>query len=195
MAKETKEYSRIRKAKWVASLTPERRAELVARNVAVRSARRAAKALLEGRIPGKPGKKALPLEEKRIRYKAKIDKYRDANMDKIRIRDAKLHRECYPFNKEANRVHSRNRRARIKGAVGKHTKEDIKALFFEQKGLCGLCDMKLDADNFHVDHWKPLAKGGSNDKSNLKLLHPRCNLMKHDKDPMELRNKLISRSR
>lgn len=246
MTKETKEQSRIRKAKWVASLTPERRAELVARNVAARSARRAAKALLEGRTPGKCGPKALPPEERQVRYKAKIAKYRTANMDKIRIRDAELHKiqraekaiakgrkpgligreriftakeqaikksektrldrlknpdkyrirnkvyhEAHP---EEARVKNRNRRARIKGAGGAHTKEDIKALFFEQKGLCGLCDMKLDADNFHVDHWKPLAKGGSNDKSNLKLLHPTCNLMKSTKDPMELRNKLISRS-
>ncbi len=251
MTKETKEQSRIRKAKWVASLTPERRAELVARNVAARSARRAAKALSEGRIPGRCGPKALPPEEKKMRYKAKIDKYRAANMDEIRIRDAELHKKqraekaiakgrkpgligrervltdeqveankkaagraywakmtpeekwektqaeykrnkaskqkYYQDNKEQKRVIGRNYRARKTGNGGTHTKEDIKALFFEQKGLCGLCDMKLDAENFHVDHWKPMAKGGANDKSNLKLLHPTCNLRKSSKDPSELK--------
>lgn len=192
MTKETKEYSRIRKAKWVASLTP---------------VRRAAKAILEGRIPGKPGKKALPLAEKKSRREATFSKYRATNMDKIRIRDAELHKkqraerkklgiienkriyvgESLMAKRKRDSVAQRNRRAQILGNGGTHTVADIKALFFEQKGLCGLCDLKLDADNFHVDHWKPLVKGGSNDKSNLKLLHPRCNLMKSSKDPLELK--------
>ncbi len=98
-------------------------------------------------------------------------------------------------NKICVAANSRNRRARIKGNGGKHTAKDIRELFFEQNGLCGLCDLKLDANNFHVDHWKPLARGGSNDKSNLKLLHPHCNQIKATKDPVELRNKLIARSK
>jgi 5-methylcytosine-specific restriction endonuclease McrA len=37
---------------------------------------------------------------------------------------------------------------------------------------------------FHVDHKIALANGGTNDRSNIELLCPPCNLRKHAKDPI-----------
>ncbi|MCK8788014.1 HNH endonuclease, partial [Roseomonas sp. NAR14] len=37
----------------------------------------------------------------------------------------------------------------------------------------------------HVDHYVPLALGGSNDRSNLRLLHAACNLSKGARHPIE----------
>lgn len=34
----------------------------------------------------------------------------------------------------------------------------------------------------HVDHIIALVNGGRNDRQNLQLLCPRCNMRKHDKD-------------
>lgn len=82
-------------------------------------------------------------------------------------------------------AHGAKRRARKAGNGGTHTAADIRALFFEQKGICAWCDTALDAKDYHVDHWKPLSKGGSNDKSNLKLLHPKCNMTKGAKLPSD----------
>lgn len=149
------------------SLSFEERAVIVARRTAQRSAKRAALAIVEGRIPGKCGPKALSKDEKISRRRENYNRWREGH-------------------KDVDAVRSRNRRALKKGNGGSHTAADIRELFFEQKGLCGLCNLKLDADNFHVDHWKPISKGGSNDKGNLKLLHPMCNLMKSDKLPEEL---------
>ena len=41
------------------------------------------------------------------------------------------------------------------------------------------------ADGYHVDHIQPLALGGSNDKANLQLLCPTCNLRKSAKHPVD----------
>ena len=48
---------------------------------------------------------------------------------------------------------------------------------------CAICREPLGPD-YHVDHWVPLARGGTNDFPNIWVTHPRCNLMKGDKDPL-----------
>jgi 5-methylcytosine-specific restriction endonuclease McrA len=82
----------------------------------------------------------------------------------------------------------RNRRARKKNAAGSHTKQDIQALILLQKGKCAACMAKLRIEGkgkYHIDHIVSLARGGSNDKYNLQILCPSCNLSKHAKDPIE----------
>ena len=54
----------------------------------------------------------------------------------------------------------------------------VAQLLIDQKGHCAICDKPFGADGFHIDHWKPLSRGGTNDPSNLKLTHPVCNLKK-----------------
>jgi len=231
-AKQREEWRLKRQAK-LAAMTPEQRKELFAKNSARRSAIRAAKALEEGRIPGKPGKKAVSVEERKLLDKAAQKRFREKNIDRIRERDAAIKRkerstpegaqkhrdkqkayasknkekmsEKHKIWAEENKgrrseynkkrfqekreeyyVYGREYRARKLNAPGTHTSADIRALYFEQKGCCALCELPfLDEKTFHVDHWKPLSKGGSNDKSNLKLLHPKCNLSKGAKLPEE----------
>lgn len=45
---------------------------------------------------------------------------------------------------------------------------------------CQICGEHLNphAEPFHVDHVKPVAKGGTSDPSNLQLAHPDCNVQK-----------------
>lgn len=83
---------------------------------------------------------------------------------------------------------NRKRKAIKKGAIGTHTAADVFAIFDSQRGKCASCPLKLKKsgkNKFHVDHIMPLAKGGSNDKYNLQLLCPDCNLRKHAKDPID----------
>ena len=87
--------------------------------------------------------------------------------------------------KEHGDVHTRNRRARLKNAEGKHSAEDIRMLFARQKGKCAFCLKPLGKLKPHVDHYMPLVLGGSNDPSNLRLLHKTCNLKKGKSDPVE----------
>lgn len=91
-------------------------------------------------------------------------------------------------NPEIHAAHSRNRRARLSSAEGRHTASDVLAIFERQRGLCASCNIKLlksGANKYHVDHIIPLVRGGSNWPSNLQCLCPTCNLSKHAKDPVE----------
>ena len=179
----------IRAARFRASLTPEELKALYAKNSARRSAKRAAKALAEGREPGKVGNpKVFTREQRKISDRETQRRFRDKNRERLREYQARKKREERATLEGAlkHRAAISKLRAKRKSAPGTHTAADIRALYFEQKGRCALCEGALEEKNFHVDHWKPLSRGGSNDKSNLKLLHAKCNLMKHTKLPSEL---------
>lgn len=73
------------------------------------------------------------------------------------------------------------RRARLMGAGGSFTEDQIKDLFAKQRGRCACCRHPLKT-GFHRDHRTPLSRGGSNDISNIELLCGPCNLRKNAKD-------------
>lgn len=79
----------------------------------------------------------------------------------------------------------RARRARLKGAVGKHTAADVKVITRAQRGKCAWCREPLSIGQRHVDHIMPLALGGSNDRQNIQVLCRDCNLSKGAKHPIE----------
>lgn len=85
-------------------------------------------------------------------------------------------------------IGSAKRRARLAGSEGRFTAAQVADLFQKQRGKCACCGKKLGA-NFHRDHKIPLSRGGSNDILNIELLCARCNLTKHDMDPIEWANK------
>lgn len=87
-------------------------------------------------------------------------------------------------NRDKCRAYSRNRRARFRAAEGRHTADDVAAIFAAQRGKCAACRKSVRGD-YHVDHITPLIEGGSNWPSNLQILCPRCNLQKNRRDPVE----------
>jgi 5-methylcytosine-specific restriction endonuclease McrA len=78
----------------------------------------------------------------------------------------------------------RLRRARLMNASGEHSVEYIEMLLEKQAAKCVACDADI-SDDYQVDHIYPLAKGGSNDESNIQLLCKSCNSRKGAKDPIE----------
>lgn len=90
--------------------------------------------------------------------------------------------KLYP---EGRRARDRNRSARKREAEGRHTAADVLALYDRQKGKCATCKCVVTLDNKHVDHIKPLARGGSNWPQNLQILCSPCNLRKSAKDPVD----------
>lgn len=143
------------------------------------------------------------------RYKANPErfaeyqrKHRQANPEKIAAQKreyykanpkkaAERSREWAKANPEKRSAHHRNRRSRKINAGGGHTAADILVIFESQRGLCANCQAKLfksGKQKFHVDHIHPLSKGGSNDRYNLQCLCPKCNMSKHNKDPMKWAN-------
>lgn len=88
--------------------------------------------------------------------------------------------------RETKNAHHRTRRARKSGLNGTHTKADIDEILRRQKYKCAECGASVKKRaNRHVDHVMPLALGGSNDKSNLQVLCPPCNLSKSSRHPLD----------
>ncbi len=62
---------------------------------------------------------------------------------------------------------------------------DLRQQLAERDGfICALCGQFLPThmtgQNVHVDHIKPLAKGGQDEVENMRVVHARCNLVRGD---------------
>jgi 5-methylcytosine-specific restriction endonuclease McrA len=115
---------------------------------------------------------ALHREEKRA--------YQMARRNDLRAYGA-AYRAAHP---EAIATHHRNRRARITGNGGRHSASDVQSQYARQAGLCFYCKRPVES-LYHVDHFVPLARGGSNGPENIVVACPACNMAKHDKMPHE----------
>jgi len=117
--------------------------------------------------------------------------YRQNNKEKVvgqRRKSYQNTKKYYQKYRQKNRekvlANTRNYRARLLGAEGFHTAHDIMKKYRLQGGRCFYCGCDLNY-KFHVDHFYPLSKGGSNDPSNLVIACPTCNLSKDDRLPEE----------
>lgn len=123
------------------------------------------------------------------------DRYAN-NRDKVRERDKRYYAENRDKKREnAKRWRAENpdkarainhrRRARIVSAGGSFTAADIAAIRVAQADRCWYCGKRLHGKG-HIDHFIPLAKGGTNDPGNLRLACASCNLRKGAALPTEL---------
>ena len=80
--------------------------------------------------------------------------------------------------------HQRRSREYRRKSGGKKYQRWLPALVMEQGFHCGICGGPLPADQkAHVDHARPVSKGGTHAKANLQAACPRCNLRKGAKAP------------
>lgn len=77
------------------------------------------------------------------------------------------------------------RRSRQKEHGGTHTPDDVKAILAAQKHRCAYCRADLRKVPYHVDHIVPLARGGSNARTNIQAACASCNRSKGAKDPID----------
>jgi 5-methylcytosine-specific restriction endonuclease McrA len=87
-------------------------------------------------------------------------------------------------NPQKYQEYSHRRRAWKHDSGGTFTPADIEAIRVAQGNRCYLCGKELT--KYHIDHFIPLALGGSNDPGNLRLACPKCNQSKHAKHPFEI---------
>lgn len=121
----------------------------------------------------------------------------------FRERVKKYAREVYYKDPQANKARRskwiKNNPARLKVLVarydhkrrtefikgnGRHTNDDIQHQYNVQQGKCRYCGCELGG-KYHVDHFVPLSKGGSNWPENIVIACPTCNLRKATKMPDE----------
>jgi 5-methylcytosine-specific restriction endonuclease McrA len=104
------------------------------------------------------------------RTKARVADWKAANPERVlagRRKYAKAHADSY-------RVYCINRRRRL---VGKLSARIAEILMERQNALCPGCGDDLCA-GYHIDHVRPIARGGANQDWNVQLLCPPCNLRK-----------------
>lgn len=109
-----------------------------------------------------------------------VNKWQKSNPDKVKAITAAWAKA----NPERLRANKNNRRAHKMKNGGKHTAADICNLLTLQKSKCACCKTNIK-DNYHVDHVIALANGGGNDRLNLQLLCPTCNMQKSVKHPVD----------
>ena len=118
------------------------------------------------------------------RVSENIKKWNKANPGRGAERTARWKKRNPDKATESSRASSRNRRAAKRKSEGHHTAADIARIMEQQRGRCAYCPRSIRKSR-HVDHIKPLSKGGSNWPRNIQLTCGPCNLKKNAKDPIE----------
>lgn len=112
--------------------------------------------------------------------KAAVKLWREANPERYKAANSAWKKN----NPEQHKAHRHARRAKKIAVGGAYTSLDLKQILALQRGMCPVCK-KLLGSKYHIDHILPLYLGGTNDKSNLQLLHQSCNSQKNAKHPID----------
>lgn len=174
------EKARLKTAKW--SLA--NRDKELAKNQRWRDDNRE-KVRAQGRVLDKKWREANPEE-----YRLKNKLYKAANADRLepiaRARTKQWLIENPDKARENARKGRQHRRARILGAPGTYTKTQINNLLESQNWLCATPQCRVSLrEAKELDHIIAIARGGSNDITNLNWLCPSCNRKKNAKSPEE----------
>jgi len=125
----------------------------------------------------------------RERHRAVAALRRRQNLERIRSQDraiAKRWRAAHP--EKAKQWSAKQRAIKRNVQLQPITKQQIDDLCHKQRGRCAICKKKLVKR--HIDHVKPLSRGGAHEILNFQLLCPRCNLTKRAADPIDFMQKL-----
>lgn len=118
--------------------------------------------------------------EEKARRRDCMRRWREVHPDEARLRSRVWGRA----NKAIKLALNKARRARLAGAAGHATAEQIAARVAFYGGRCAYC---VDGLFEHVDHVIPLSRGGTGWPANLRPACKPCNLSKHAKSLAEWR--------
>jgi 5-methylcytosine-specific restriction endonuclease McrA len=144
------------------------------------------KILERGRIWRKSNKDKRRRKHSKQEYKAKYGKH-SAYQRQYRMKNAEKRKQLYrdwykrrPDKSKAKQAARVVRRRLLEKNAGLLSHIDIILQLGRQKGKCYWC-RKPHGNNYHVDHVKPLAKGGKNEYGNIVIACAKCNLSKRDR--------------
>lgn len=122
-----------------------------------------------------------------VRLKKYIVESEEVNVKELKAKELKVARA-----KELKKVNSDSKTEEEKSSTPQKAKritfnyETRIEIYNKGKGRCGICGRFTPYNSFTIDHIIPLAKGGTNDTSNLQCACKVCNTMKQDILPEDL---------
>lgn len=143
-------------------------------------------------------RRRVALDRKRINEVTR--RWRDRNRDRLN----EIARKQYWKNRKAirkrqaayTRAHSvearqraRARRQAMRFMKPDYSTTDVKDLLEKQGGNCAICFSRIRG-GFHIDHIQPISRGGQDVLANIQITHPRCNIRKKAKDPIQFAQEL-----
>ena len=143
------------------------------------------------------------VEYRKLNHEKELERYKKYNLDNPE-KIAKKNKEWYEKNyidSAVGRAHVRGRQKKYRMSdLGRVTKKDLEhkrrsqvygnfyqdskeaiKMLRQSATHCFYC--KCELEQMHIDHFIPLARGGSHSANNLVASCPTCNLKKKDKDP------------
>lgn len=118
--------------------------------------------------------RAMPLSEFSPEHRAEVDRLADAPEKPakwLRLGHAEIQSRAWWEWHWRRGVDPDARREKISNRI----REQVLA----RDGLqCQICGERVDPDDVHLDHIKPLSHGGETDTANLQVTHSGCNLRK-----------------
>lgn len=124
----------------------------------------------------------------KAKFSARHVAYYEANKEQISAKAVEYRKTEKGIRSE--KAKHQNRRLRKKMNGGRLTAADISLILkahTDKKGRlrCARCG-KVIKGKYHLDHFIPLSRGGSNDPGNFRVMHPKCNQNKFTKMPEEI---------
>jgi 5-methylcytosine-specific restriction endonuclease McrA len=195
-------------------LTPERKAELAARQKMYRLnnldkyrayGRQKGKAYYHQMTPEQKARHHESAKKAKVKYEkihaARLKEYRRerekqrvrifTKEQKERMRQASERRKRenpQRFREQATIRAARRKARQLANTETQITPEQISVLYLMQGKKCGTCKtriFKTGPHKYEIDHVMPLARGGAHHIDNLQLLCRHCNRSKHAKHPDE----------
>lgn len=132
--------------------------------------------------------------------KKKSKEYRDNNFEMLKEKKKQYNKNNIEAVKERHRKYMKTEKGKLIAKNMKHirrtaekngdvTTEQLKELYKNTK-VCYWCSCTLNHSNTNLDHYIPIAKGGSHTISNIVLACSNCNKSKSSKDPIVFANSI-----
>lgn len=124
----------------------------------------------------------------RDKLRERSDAWKAANADHFRAMQADWYRRNRETIRErAKKAHEERPEPARTRAITQHAirrggtpvEHVVRSVVWDRDGgLCYLCGLLADPDNWHLDHKVPVAAGGAHSYANVAVTHPACNLKK-----------------
>lgn len=120
------------------------------------------------------------IKENPERHRENVKRWESKNMDKVREMKRIQFRRHYSKNKDKYIAYAAARDKRVIENARQNTPSENKTIMaiYESSGRASKCS----GIRFHVDHIKPISRGGRHNPNNLQILPERINLIKGASD-------------